>query len=837
MIVRAARSPIVCLACRLRLSQRNGSFPLPHTAASALAFAAYQQRSSRRHASDLSPRGAESTEDFTLAAVRHQDEPATRAEAAARWQPGHGEAEGKSAEEQRADSRPESTTAADSAHAPDPAADQDAYGMPENPAPTEERAGASRSEMKRRGGLPHDLVSRRSLGVNALGKPIEAIVVSAQKVKRPKKAIPALQEMQAPTDAPINWRTVYPPQGDESALSDKVWDNIEEIRPKDGRAVGEREFEKMMESLVNGFTQEQLVTYLNLDNRPGGAGWADDATPSYPWIRSQSPWSAAQRSHWHDLRNKQRQAFLILSAKWKLEVREHIQGLGAAVVWLQPKVFALVARRSSGILEQLRADYLDKSNNERISTSPQENRLGIYAPKATVSAVLTRLDEIARSIQTETVPVGMIEEDNLREEMLEELANLTNTALQLDQEHAQLSVSWLPVTDAPSKELETPPDVVLRLLVSKEMTPKYKQVQVLPETPSAKTTRSATVAHQRDKRSMAWRDKLRPWYRFTNPVGHATDAMTPALDFPRHVQLPRAHLASPEERVETVATFGHILHMEQGPRTAKSAAKRRTLCPVVPHPAALTHTTADAPAPSAQERSIILNFAADATAPSSSVGGAIPPPVRLRVPINALTDLSNFSFPRTSVLEAVLPWREIDILLPNESVDVRISQTRLLPLDAGQAPLQEFLRASEFNPLQGRLLTPSKTTFSIPGTWVSAEQCRPAPAGQPAGQPANLLVNLPYTFAGLEIHQAIDLDWKGHVLRYSSTEAGQHGGQQQRLSLASAAAAAPGSSNGGMTRDQLQSFLTLVEETATGVHFSWHEGHKLAQAVSSDRST
>lgn len=377
-----------------------------------------------------------------------------------------------------------------------------------------------------------------------------------------------------------------------------------------------------------------------------------------------------------------------------------------------------------------------------------------------------------------------------------------------------LDVSWLAETDVSNGKTEDPADIVLRLLIGRETSTQHAEVHILPKTRQKK---GVFLTHQRDKRGMAWRDKLRYWSRYVNPIGKSTEeTMSPG--FRDSIFLEQLNASSLKENLEVTAVFGHILHTKQSIRSDNLTKSRRVLCPIIPHPAALTSITADTSAPSTQKTAIVLNFAPESPPETSPPGTS--QLVRLRLPISPFTDLSKFSFPDASVLEAVLPWQESDIMLPDNSVDVRLTQKRLVPLDAHQHSLQAFLQASDFNLLQGRLRTPSRASFAIP-RFLSIEQ----------STSSTDLVATPYMFMGLEIHQTIDMEWQSHTLRYSSIEAGQHGGQQQMLSLV----AGPPGDQGSATTQQLRSFLELVEETACGAHFSWDQGYRLMSGRSAEQ--
>lgn len=313
---------------------------------------------------------------------------------------------------------------------------------------------------------------------------------------------------------------------------------------------------------------------------------------------------------------------------------------------------------------------------------------------------------------------------------------------------------------------------------------------------------------------MSWRDKLRSWTRQTAPAATPTDKKQPPSRLVSKAKL--GHLLSNSEgsdvsEVLSVA-FGHILHADEakGGKAAATTERRAILSPVIPHPAALTNVSAS-DAPVAQHTSIVLNFSPDTTQKDGRGGsGKRLPCVRLTLPVDESTDLSNFDFPPNSTLQALTGQRVQDVLLPQESVDVRILQQQLQTLDAEQPSLKQFLSASEFNLLEGRLRTPSRIRLSLPG----AED------------------ELPYLFMGLEVRQAVETTLRdGHVFRYESIEAGQHGGQRQELSLRCAAAVAKAvdGEDGG--------FMKLAEDIAAGRLFSWNDGHSLMQERSNEEFT
>lgn len=310
---------------------------------------------------------------------------------------------------------------------------------------------------------------------------------------------------------------------------------------------------------------------------------------------------------------------------------------------------------------------------------------------------------------------------------------------------------------------------------------------------------------------MAWRDKLWSWSRRVQPVSNDTGSQSSTTKLSDSISLPENKAGKSDDAAfVTTATFGHILHSETDVSFAKLARHRRILCPIIPHPAAFSSLKPDDAEPLTQETAIILNFAPRIDRESGLGKG---PGIQLRLPVSSDSDLSNFSLPQDATFNAILPRYTKDVLLPAQSVDVRFAHHRSVPLDIHQPSLQDFLAISEFNLLAGKLRTPSQVTFSIPEKMSGRS---------PVNLKSPKNADIPYVFYGLEIHQTVEMHWRQHTLRYSSIEAGQHGGQRQELTIEAGRSDKPTAFKG----EHRSSFLQCVEDIASGNVFSWDEGHK-----------
>jgi hypothetical protein len=351
-------------------------------------------------------------------------------------------------------------------------------------------------------------------------------------------------------------------------------------------------------------------------------------------------------------------------------------------------------------------------------------------------------------------------------------------------------------------------------MVASDNNPENYKHQILTPFPKDKSN-AQFVPHHREKRSMAWRDKLLKWARYVSATEKSSPSRLEPLKLASRFSLPKppSTIQSSGHETRLSATFGHILHTN----TILPGSGRRMLSPVVPHPAALT-SIAPEEQPIQRGAAIILKFAPEHTdsQDSSASSDSTIPQVHLRLPIDPDTDLSTFRIPPNSTLNGIIPSHTSDILFPTENVDVRMAKEHVVPMDVKQPSLQKFLAASEFNLLEGRLRTPSQTTLTVPSNLGDENN----------SQTQQVL----YMFTGLEIHQTVETAWKAYTLRYTSIEAGQHGGQRQELSLhpppffsSSCSSASDPASEPYNEQDLLQA----VEDIVTGRLFPWNRGHAL----------
>ncbi|TFA99016.1 hypothetical protein CCMA1212_009233 [Trichoderma ghanense] len=679
-----------------------------------------------------------------------------------------------------------------------------------------------------------ELVQSRSVPVAALGEHIDAIMLkNPNEMKRPKRTARRVQ--QEATEATV----VLDPERDgmvdqadgngEEAMEAAV-KNIDDLRPADKTILPMQDFDALANTLLEGFNHNQLTRYFiqkRLEMSQQGLG----KPVTYPWIVKQGPWVAAKPDHWGPLRPKQRQVIMIMQLLWNLEVQEQVEGLGRTLLWLQPRVFELIAPPNSVVLEQLSKDFLYQSNREKITTNLDDCRINIYARKSTIPVILTHLDEVVKSIRSQKFPSDHFQEHDLDERVLQELERITQTHIEYNEKNRELEISWLEKRDLASlvedaESSETPADVALRLLLEQPIQEQQSSLRVIAPSDSRKSQDGTFIGHQRESRSMSWKDKLRQWSRYVLPVGQ-TAAIRDDISgqFAEAIPLPGTTpktLDGIEQSCQVTATFGHVLHGRSARSAAAMAKHHRLLSPVLPHPASFTPLSEE-DKPVAQRATIILNFSPDPTQTSATFDSA-PSSIQLRLPVEPGSDLADLTLPPGSTLVGIAAKHISDVLLPGESVDVRLTQHHLLPLDPSQEFVRDFVSKCEFDLPQNLVRTPSKATFSIPKAWATSPKA--------TGRPSKATINVPYLFMGSEVHQAVELEFHGHTLCYSSIDAGRHGGLRQELSLQAGPPQSKDATPLTLDKAEASRFLSLVGGLAVGNYFPWHDGSQLVRQLS-----
>ncbi|KAF9780349.1 hypothetical protein IL306_000607 [Fusarium sp. DS 682] len=689
--------------------------------------------------------------------------------------------------------------------------------------------------------LQHRLMHDESLGVPTLGLPADAIIINNPNMTRFERPAPTVIEAEPVDNTNLDWEKLTPAQQMEPE-AEEIFTNIDELRPE-SRILRLTDIEKLVKALCSGFTVTQLREYHSA-HKPEPK---DHDIVKYGWIEDSIPWTSVNSVQLRG-NDKTTVAQKIVLHKWNIEVQEHADDLGKAFIWMDPEIFPFLTYGPNNIgrlLWELRRDFV-VGEDEKLTLHPSKCRLNITAKKSTTYGILAHIDQAVQKMKSRVIDVAPLLPTKssvaLTPAERKELGRLTKTLITPVRhgKKEKLRVSWMPEPDEASAETEDLADIVLRLIVGRVVPGAHHGIlRCIPPSEVEDTVSGQPVPVQRQARAMSWRDKLKKWLRIVAPTSK-TPQQPWTFDWPSWAAVEEEKCPRSDNKDATTATFGHILHQRESTSIKELFRQRRILAPLTPHPAAFSALKPDNNLPLKETTTIVMHLVPHVspikagTSPDqqlpedpvpqgeSSKGRAkdakkkVPadPAVYITIPVHSDVDLANFKIPDDMTAHCYVTWHTSDVLLPTEAVDVRLEHKRFYALKVTQLGLRTFLKKSELNLAEGRLRTPSQAKLSVPGSWLR---------GHDSGKFTTEKKVVLYDFRGTEVHKTVEMPWKGHTLRYSSIEAGQHGGQRQEITLQ---AGLPGENPAAFKGERRDSFLDLVKDMATGKHFSWSEGYK-----------
>ncbi|PNP75233.1 hypothetical protein FNYG_11376 [Fusarium nygamai] len=667
----------------------------------------------------------------------------------------------------------------------------------------------------------HDrLMHDEALGVSTLGMPADAIIINNPNMTRIKRPAPTVVEAKPIDTTDLDWQNLTP-SGMKEPESEEIFKNIDEICPV-SRILRQTDIDKLVNTLCDGFTLTQLREYHSA-RKPEPR---DHDMVKYDWIEEIVPWTSMNSVRLRG-NDKATLAQKIVLDKWKIEVQEHADDLGKAFVWMDPDIFPFLTYGPNNIgrlLWELRRDFV-VGEDEKLTLHTPKCRLNITAKKSTTYGILAHIDQAVQRMKSRVIDVAPLlpkpRSVALTQAERKELGRLTKTSITpvRNGSEEKLRVSWMPQPDEPPTETEDLADTVFRLIVGRVVPgAAHGVLQCLPRSDDQDLVTGQPVPVQRQARAMSWRDKLQKWLRIVAPISKDTQN-TPLLGLPSESAIPEEKCPRTGNVDATTAKFGHILHQHASTSIKELHRKRRILAPLTPHPAAFSALKPDNDLPLKETTSIVMHLSPHVDTSSSPVTDSsgkrlADPAAYITIPVHPQADLDNFTIPNDATVHIYVPWHNSDVLLPTEAVDVRLEHKRSYALKITHPGIKKFFEKSQLNLREGQLRTPSQAVLRVPGNWLR---------GSGSGRMNTGKRDVLYDFRGTEIHQTVEMPWNGHTLRYSSIEAGQHGGQRQEITLQ---AGLPGENPVAFKDKRRESFLQLVEDMATGRYFSWSEGYK-----------
>ncbi|KAG9258636.1 mitochondrial inner-membrane-bound regulator-domain-containing protein [Emericellopsis atlantica] len=613
---------------------------------------------------------------------------------------------------------------------------------------------------------------QESMGLKALGEDLSAIIMNnPDTLRRPFE--PIVMPKDAPEE-PLDWDQLLEAETPADADAEDISRNIEAMRPRHSPVLSSREYDALAKKVNDAFLSEQLVRYIT----PRKESMTDfgSINVSFPWMKSLSRWTPMGDRTTHQS-PKRRLVHDIMTKLWGLQRQEEVDKLGSCLVELKPEAYSLITHPTLGVIDILRVNTLEAGEG----LTAQSGSIRLMARKSSVRAVLSVIDQAISSRKSRKISIQHIRRALLGSDVLNELSRITKTKIVHDASAKEIEVTWLDMEENASG-VEDRADLVARLLQSPSAF--AGEEQVVSRRFRVHADKMADVGKfvpYSQGRSLAWRDRMRSWSRLVLPTAVADKKRFLKLD--ERIELPAPKVKDFKDGAtnKMSATFGHIIHSEEGEARKKDDRRRRALAPVMPHPAAFSSVEgSEEPASSS---AVVITLAGQP--------GTHAPDLRLTLPDGNIEQ---------ATLKCIQPWFLKDVMIPDDVVDLRLVQQREFEIDMSeQAALQEFLQASD----PEQLLAPSSTSIILP------HRLAPKATAEHA---------TPYTLSSIESVHTVSLAWKSHTLQYTSSTS-TFNGEKQELSII-----ADVGEVGTEFEEPSKAWLALLDQAVSGKFWDWNNG-------------
>ncbi|TLD33845.1 hypothetical protein PspLS_01369 [Pyricularia sp. CBS 133598] len=675
----------------------------------------------------------------------------------------------------------------------------------------------------------------QDLSVGILGKPAEALIMKDMGGGQLLKAKDRKTKSKKSTSKKSKRKTKDKPsegEGETSAspVQTKPWDGLDqnrsqdptpdeiqayiaELRPTGRTLIPQRKFDQLIETLVTGFTSKQLARYVaenpaqpGLKDLPGGK--------KAPWIEGRKPWKSEntlsrqrgpptlQPVAGRSMPLKEALVLRLMQDSWGLSVRELVTGMGHLDLHIRNPEFSLLLVGTRRWLQSISRIYLRKVGG-RVELRRSDRMMRIFAPKAVAETILTDVDELLSLAVTERIQLDSITSETPSKEALDQLAGLTNSHIEFDEESREVVVSWIHKNRAAGAEggqVENTAEKVYRLLLTAyDPSGVSTSTTVFPTVDAGEETGSLIVDHGVRPTSPPWNIQTGSWARLQRPQLKADldapvagllplEASPSLLRWPvdnifrehfhffqdRHLKTFGGGVTQggrwSKARTATRATFGHLMHgceqnLSAGTRLPATPewTSPRMLFPITP--SLLDKSMGEPQSAGPHRTDLVVRFVPSPSDPLTDTHK--PPKLELRF----ITQKYMVRGIHKATLFAIHDTHQADILLPSMPVDARITQRQVSMLRGADlhsvpnmGPLREFVVRSTFD-LKGNVL---RTPSSLKGLLLPAYLMGDGKAKPSEGGSDTAFVKVDYVFADVELQRRIDLDIDGETVTYTS---------------------------------------------------------------------
>lgn len=217
------------------------------------------------------------------------------------------------------------------------------YRSPYAPPPSQNRTYKSRGHFM--------APEREGLSIDILGKPGSAIVLREKRAVK-KRRQPESDDSQHQVDI-----ASLLPNEDAATTSEDVLLNIHELKPEGTRMLSHRRFEKLKDTLVDGFTSAQLGHYIRVHQETQRFRQeVESSSDLAPWVLARQPWVPLVENSAEDLDShldgyivegmapKERLAVRLMRECWDVSNQKILDQDGYLSITLRDVEFSLLTR-------------------------------------------------------------------------------------------------------------------------------------------------------------------------------------------------------------------------------------------------------------------------------------------------------------------------------------------------------------------------------------------------------------------------------------------------------------------------------------------------------------
>ncbi|KAL2136424.1 hypothetical protein VTI74DRAFT_3858 [Chaetomium olivicolor] len=666
------------------------------------------------------------------------------------------------------------------------------------------------------------------LSINILGKPGSAIVLREKRRVDKKPRFPRLTPDNDRENDPVDTASLLAVASADAA-SDDVLLNIHELKPRETSILTDKEFRKLKDTLVGGFTSTQLTLYIR-DHQEAqrlgqeGARAAEDA----PWVLERQPWAPIVPNALQDVEPhlqgyisrgmapKERLAIRLMRECWDVSNQKILDKDGYASLRLRDVEFSLLTLGNRRWLEGTPRTILAHVKEVKLT---RENRvLSVVAPKHAADSILARVHNILLSARTVEFAADLVSPEALERKVLEEVGRASNTVTRLDPSGKNVVVTWIHKAER-NENWENAADIVLRFLRD-AYGPRARLSSGMHIVSSDPTNGGQYFPVLNSSEKLPWQARSTNWERWTEALSKMrstsdtqgplipTEALTLPLDSGLPTQGPKTLSStmpgwSSEPITATKAVFGHVVFAQQKQSSSSSpivslnseparqpdAFRDRTFIPVLPALGSLALTN-NLKEVGLWHSTVVIRFAPSPDLPPELVASA--PDLELHM------DADHQEVKSLISLRAIQQTHTSDVLFPAAPADAQLVQQRYFTLPGTSIEhhvpsLLTFLSRSDLRPHHAKISTPARVSgVRLPRRFLASAKVinnnnnntdsstsTPADA-DPAADDA---IQLDYALAWIEIQRTVAAEYEGLKLRYRSIQGGQHSGERAELSL------------------------------------------------------